>query len=227
VDVWKVGGILCAAGGAVFMVTFGKLDATAYGTVLGGSACFFINCVTFTLFLIFCKATLLKYPPITTMSYTYSLSFFGMLIAQLVVASSKDILHFLCEECDDAWNVPVATYGALAYWIIMVSGVGYIALTWANQHVDPSINLAYSVMQPVTAAALSALLLALGVVNRCRDGVSEDKTCLYGLSWGDLGAIGIAVGLALVIYSDRKQRLAQPPAIIQTKTEEVEISEQP
>ena len=129
-----------------------------------------------------------------------------MVITAFIVASSHEILHFLCNDCNGAWEVPTVTIYALIYWILMQSLLSYLLMTWGNKYADPSVNLAYTVLQPLTATIASEILLLLNVVPNCNDIANTDRACLYSVNIADLGAIGIAIGLYFVIYSDRKKR---------------------
>ena len=77
------------------------------------------------------------------------------------------ILDFLCSDCNGAWEVPTATIYALIYWILMTSIFSYLILTWATKFVAPSISLAYSATQPLTAAVLSEIIIASNAIDQC------------------------------------------------------------
>lgn len=96
--------------------------------------------------------------------------------------------------------VTIITIYALVYWVIFQSFLSYLLLTWANKYADPSINLGYTVLQPLTAAIASSIILATGLVRKCHGSKDADKTCLYGPDFADLGAIGIVIGLYFIIY---------------------------
>ena len=211
IDIYKIIGILLGTGGAIFMITYGNNsdDSSDVWSAFGGSIMFFLNCSATVLYLILGMPAQRKYPSSTITGYSYIIASFLMVITALIVASSNKILSFLCTDCHGAWEVPTVTIYALCYWILMQSVLSYLLMTWANQYADPSVNLAYSVLQPLTSTIASELLLLMKVVPNCDDlADGADKACLYGPSVADLGAIGIIVGLYFVIYSDRKKREA-------------------
>lgn len=206
IDIYKILGILSGTCGALFMILFRSNDTNTMSTfdIIGGNICFFINCSTTALYLIFGKRLLEIYPSATVTGYSYICATILMTITAFTVASSEKILHFLCHDCHGAWEVPTETIYALAYWILGQSLLSYLLMTWANQYAAPSINLAYTVLQPLTSTILSQILIYTDTIKRCTKNNSDN--CLYAASWNDLGAIGIVIGLYFVIYSDRKYR---------------------
>lgn len=210
VDMYKIFGILIGTAGALFMIIYGNHSSdgsTDIWHTFGGSIMFFFNCSATVLYLILGRPAFQKYPSSTITGYSYMVATILMIVTSLIVASSDTILNFLCSDCDGAWQVPTVTIYALLYWILMQSLLSYLLMTWANQYADPSVNLAYTVLQPLTSTVASELLLLFDVVPNCDDlDSNSDKACLYGPSIADLGAIGICIGLYFVIYSDRKKR---------------------
>ena len=74
-------------------------------------------------------------------------------------------------------------------------------MTWGNQYATASLVSAYTVLQPVTASVLTAIILLSKSYNDCAD-VDDDAKCLTMPGVGDLGAIGVFLGLYLVISSE-------------------------
>ena len=176
---------------------------------IGGSVFFFINSSATALYLISSKPAFKKYQSTTVTGFSYIFASFLMAIVALTVAYNKTILNFVCQDCNgDAWNVPEATIYALIYWILFQSVLSYLCLTWANKYADPSVNLAYTVVQPLTAIIASEILILINVVPQCSTdkNANNPDNCLYSPNIGTLGSIGIIIGLYCVIYSDYKQR---------------------
>jgi len=217
VDCFKIMGILVGTAGAIFMITYGNHSDSGNSDIwsaFGGSAMFFLNCSGTVLYLILGIPAQRKYPSSTITGYSYLIASALMVVTALIVASSDRILYFLCSDCHGAWEVPTVTLYALIYWILMQSLMSYLLMTWANRYADPSVNLAYTVLQPLTTTVGSELLLLFKVVPNCDDLESgSDRACLYGPSVADLGAIGICVGLYFVIYSDRKKRAKERASV--------------
>ncbi|ETO32427.1 hypothetical protein RFI_04688 [Reticulomyxa filosa] len=216
VDVFKICGILFGTGGALFMILFNSDNGgNSVWQEFGGSICFFLNCTGTALYLILGRRCLLYYGSSTVTGYSYIVATCVMIVTATIVASSNElslnlhmcVLKWLCNDCENWWTVPTITVYALLYWVIMQSLCSYLLMTWANKFADPSVNLAYTVLQPFTAAVVSEIILSFHWVNKCHGSDDSDSSCLYGASYQDLGAIGIIIGLYFVIYSDRKHKL--------------------
>merc|ERR1719242_1248171 len=121
-----------------------------------------------------------------------------MAFTAVIVATIPHLLTLLCPECDGngAWHIPDMTWYALIYWVLIQSVTAYLLVTWANRYADPSVNCAYAVLQPMTAAVASYLLMLTPQISDCSD--NEKTMCLYGPSIGDFGSIGICLGLGCV-----------------------------
>lgn len=214
-DRYKIGGILIGTAGALFMILLKSdesLGDSDIWSTFGGSMMFFVNCSATVFYLILGKRAYHKYSSSTLTGVSYILAAFLMLIATIIVANTRWLLDGLCADCHgEAWTAPSsrAIY-ALLWYIVGCTVTPYWLIMWANQFADPSVNLAYTVLQPVTSVTIAEILLFFGIVSRCNtQDTSEDKECLKGADWSDLGAVGIAMGLYLVIYSSRLQRRAE------------------
>jgi len=189
----KFVGILFAVGGAVFVVTM-DTHSKGLSNDYRGHVCFVLNCLGTALYVIFAKPLLKKYASITVTALSYGCAAVQVTILTVILNQTPSAKPFLCPDGCDLWAVPTSAIWALAYWIVFNSVLAYALMTWANQFTDASIVCVYSALQPITAAALSALLLALGVKG------------LKGPGLNDLGAIGIVIGLAFVLYEDLKKK---------------------
>ena len=68
-------------------------------------------------------------------------------------------------------------------------------MTWANRHAKAGFVLAYCALQPLVAMLLTiVLVLALG---------ASSELALPG--YNALGAVGVAVGLAIILYEGKRQ----------------------
>ena len=103
-------------------------------------------------------------------------------------------------QCEaNAWKVPLDMLLPLLYWIVFNSVAAYALMTWANKHVNTSVTSIYTVLQPLTSAVLSTLLLLL----LPKWGKSKG---LLMPGWNALGVIGIALGLACVLFANSAER---------------------
>eukprot|EP01084_Bolivina_argentea_P138327 243556_1 len=215
-DKFKVFGIIIGTSGALFMILYDNHDDSGnkdLWSTFGGSIMFFLNCSATVMYLILGKPLFKKYKSSTITGYSYIIASFSMVIAALIVANIPSLLNGVCPDCNgNAWHVPTVTIYALIYWILGESVIAYLLITWANKYADPSINLAYTVLQPLTSVITAEILLICNILPKCNPNKSKNdnpNNCLYGVSWNDLGAIGIAFGLYFVIYSSRLQKRKQ------------------
>merc|ERR1719231_2098415 len=110
-----------------------------------------------------------------------------------------DLVEIFCSgeaECQARpWSVPTSAVPALLYWSMGNSCGAYWLMTWANQYAPASTVSFYTVLQPVFATILTALLLATGC-----DAFGEGCRHL-AMPSGEtlLGILPIAAALALVV----------------------------
>lgn len=183
----KLSGLILGFGGAGCMVALGtSVEGGFYANV-----CFFLNCIAMCLYVLAAKKLYTRsYSSSMVTAWSYSLAVLCMSLSLVIVNSNPTLLSVLCKDCVGAWAVPTETIWALAYWIIFQSLVCFMLLTWANQFVNVSISQLYVIIQPLIAAVIAAILNAFGVPKM-------DK-----LGMQDVGAVGIVIGLVLVLYSN-------------------------
>jgi drug/metabolite transporter (DMT)-like permease len=163
------------------------------------------------------KATpgeIVNYSSITVTGWSYIIASVFMLITTVIVNSVPPALAFVCtskktnttirdeivDECvANAWKVPVDMIIPLAYWIIFNSVAAYALMTWANKHVNPSVTSIYTVLQPLTSAVLSTILLIV-----LPTWAKSKGLIMPGLN--ALGIIGIVIGLAVVLYANQAEK---------------------
>ena len=198
----KLLGVLVAASGAVFMVLWGAKAAT--GASISGQFCLFINCFSTSCYFIVTKDLLYKHDPVFVTGCSYMVAGILMLVVFLITNSTPVMLNFVCSDpqplvqqacIQGSWTVPASMMWPLAYWILFNSILCYLCVTWANKHAKASAVSAYAVLQPLTAAIISATL---------RFSKGQDWADTYGfgpLGTNDLGVLGIILGLFL-LFSD-------------------------
>jgi len=179
------------------------------------------------------KKALSIFPSVCVTAWSYAFAAVMMAATTLLLSLSDGAMEFLCPDCphgQSLWHVPPGAIYALCYWVVVQSAIAYSLLTWTNQHATSTLVIAYSVLQPVVAAALTGLLLIFAVYPSC--GVEDDDdgsgdgavvgggngndhdtddngehkgTCLKALTWGGLGALGVFAGLCLVISTEPEE----------------------
>jgi len=203
----KIAGIIVSFLGVLFMVLYdAEGNDKSIGEVVAGNMMFFFNCLGSSMYVVASKPLLKTFPPISVTGFSYIIASVFMAIACVIVNSSQALLTFVCppeddsdekDSCGDGWHIPAGAMWALAYWILMTSIFAYCMITWANQHADASLVSAYTVLQPVTAAVAACIVIAT---------TEPPHYDLHGAGIADLGAIGIFIGLSMVIYDSRKER---------------------
>ena len=59
----------------------------------------------------------------------------------------------------EAWHFKDSEWWAIIYAAVACSGIAYLMMTWANQHIDATLVSLYGVLQPITTALLAFLFL--------------------------------------------------------------------
>lgn len=142
-SVLKVIGILFSAAGAVVLVGF--KDLSFKSQQFKGMLCLIGNTLAMSVYYIFQKPVLKKYPPISVTGWAYIIGSVLMFITSLIRVRG----HW------DEYKVNEKVYFPLGYSIVGATIFTYMTLTWANKHAPASVVAAYSSLQPLTAAVLS------------------------------------------------------------------------
>eukprot|EP00397_Hematodinium_sp_SG-2012_P050630 GEMP01058944.1.p1 GENE.GEMP01058944.1~~GEMP01058944.1.p1 ORF type:complete len:234 (+),score=42.92 GEMP01058944.1:582-1283(+) len=142
--------------------------------------------------------------PLTIAGMAYLLGVPLMMLSAAVVTNVPSTSAFFCgieESCvNHPWKVPSSAYGALVYWILISSVMAYFLMNWANQYVQASVVSFYTVVQPITSAFLTILLLGVFVYDPKENGKSI--TDYPGSNM--IGIVPIILGLRL-IYKDSEK----------------------
>lgn len=161
----KVAGIACAFFGCILMVTSkspGEQQQDTNGSNHSlGHLFFLINCAATSCYVLISKSATLKFPSLTVTALSYcSAAPMTALVALVVTAISPEAA---CSDCDGRpWSVPSSALPALGYWIIFQSVAAYALMTWATRHAQATVVSVYTALQPVTASALSLVLVLFG-----------------------------------------------------------------
>lgn len=202
----KLLGILLSCLGGAFLVCYGQ-DVGSPGAV--GNVLLALNCLGTSLYVIFAKIALERYPPLTVTAWAMMSASVMMAISAGSLNNSCGFIHFICpptgtqdftcgsyQASCSAWLVPATAVFPLAYWIIFQSISAYFLLTWANRYARAGYILAYTALQPFTSTLLSVILILSGVQGLQMPG------------WNVLGSIGIFLGLILLILDGKRQHEA-------------------
>ena len=173
---------------------------------LVGHILFFFNCLCTSLYVLLSKKVLKVYPPMQVTAWSYNIAAVFMASFAFITSLSDRLISFLCPDCQGTWAIPSGAVWALAYAIIFNSVIAYGLITWANQFATGTLVIGYSVLQPVTAALLTMLLLGFGVFPNCSRTDDNVERCLHPPGWESaVGMLGVFSGLSLVILTEPTQ----------------------
>lgn len=164
----KAIGILLTVGGALCLVFLSPDNAGSVGpSPMIGNVFFCCNCLASSLEVIIwrkllCHAT----SPIEgfgVMAESYLVAACLMALACILTSYSPAATDFFCPDCHgDPWHLPPQALWSVAYSIIFQTVVGYCAQAWALCYAESSLVALYATIQPITAAAFTCALLAIG-----------------------------------------------------------------
>jgi drug/metabolite transporter (DMT)-like permease len=146
---YKLLGIAIGGLGAFLLVWYGnKTEGTSS---LLGNVLVFINTCSYALYLVLIKPLMMKYNPITIISWVFLLGFIFVLPFGI-----NDVIH------TDYEAFTIQTYLSIGFVVIGTTFLTYLFNIYALQHVAPSIAGSYVYLQPAISFVLvliSALLL--------------------------------------------------------------------
>eukprot|EP00041_Stephanoeca_diplocostata_P008672 m.128305 g.128305 ORF g.128305 m.128305 type:complete len:400 (+) comp17428_c0_seq3:768-1967(+) len=196
----KVLGVLLAFAGCVFMVeeTHKPNDGGAESRIPAWipNLFFFGNCLGTPIYVLTAKTltTRLGKPALWVTAWAYMAATCMLCAITIVVNASPPLLRLMCpppdELCGNGWEIPSDALWALLYWIFFVSALAYALITWGNQHLEGTTVSAFFALQPVAAAIVSGVIVAV---------TPPPHHQLHGPGVQHLGAIGVFAGLYLVI----------------------------
>eukprot|EP00957_Ditylum_brightwellii_P024557 1854137-Ditylum_brightwellii.AAC.1 len=201
----RLSGILLAFLGCAGMIVYGRGEGSQggseYGTaetnegtdmikVVAGQACFFINCLGSSIYVLACKNLTNQYHSISITAWSYTFAALLMAIFAFVCSMSTSATIFLCNDCEpgQVWNVPSSAVPALAFFIVMQSSIAYGLVTWATKRiVTGTLVTGYTVLQPVTSALLTEALIVTGSYAACgvENGIEEKMMRVLNSILGD------------------------------------------
>ena len=225
-------GIMVAFFGCAIMVVGGS---GSNGEVIGGESdvepgafanlvgqlSFLLNCCGTSLYVLSSKTIIVtgRYESVTITAWSYVVGSIMMGFFSCVLSWSDGISNFLCSDCHEGiWHVPRSAIPAMLWFILMTSSVAYGLITWANKYATGTLVIGYSVMQPVASAILIQFLISTGVYDGCIHGKLESNRVLENsvklcLDEPDkftiIGAIGVFIGLTVVIFTEPKENQVQ------------------
>jgi len=169
----KVGGIVLAGAGAVFLIAV--RGGRAEGATMLGDALIAINTFFYACYLVLSKDLLRRYQPVTVVTYVF---LFGALLVLPIGVPA--LLR------TDAAALTPRTVLILAYIVVFPSFLAYLLSIWALHRTASSLVAMYVYVQPLVTAYLAPLVLGERVTSRA-----------------GLAAVLIFAGLALATWGEQ------------------------
>jgi len=142
----KALGVGLAVAGALSILDLSKI-AHASGSLLG-NALLLGNCIVYALYLVLQRDLLLRYHPLTVVSWAFGFGGLGILAVGAPALAAVDF-----------GALSAGSWLSLAFIAIIPSGVNYALNSWAMGRSSPALVATYTTLQPLAAAALAVLLL--------------------------------------------------------------------
>ncbi len=205
-------------------------DSSAFPHLLG-QLFFLISCFGVSLYVLASKriigTTQGRYESVTITAWSYTFSAVYMLIFSILMSLNDSVISLLCPDCgSNIWHVPRHALPALIHFILFTSCVVYGLITWASRYATGTLVIGYTVVQPVASAILIQVLITAGLFKGCAftdesddnlDDVNMDDwnfddavvesydICLEQPDiFTAIGAVGVFIGLMVVIYTEPK-----------------------
>jgi len=181
------------------------------GRFVVGNLLFFINCLFTSLYVIMSKNMLALYPALTVTAWSYNCAAVLMFVVTMLSSVWSGAGAFLCAECSSdvsMFSFPKGAIPALVYYIVFCSVGSYGLITWSVQYATGTLVTSCTVLQPVTSALLTTILLATGLVTSCKilEAAGTDErahACLNYPTFGTFcGMVGVFGGLVLVMKTE-------------------------
>mmetsp|Transcript_11576 Transcript_11576/g.33347 ORF Transcript_11576/g.33347 Transcript_11576/m.33347 type:complete len:391 (-) Transcript_11576:77-1249(-) len=160
----KFGGVLCCMfGGATMTLAGAKHTSGSGGNEVLGNIMFFFNCAMTAVFVLTMRVATRRVPPNTALAIVYAMASAIICVFASGVSLSESARTLFCHDCEGFWIVPSGAVFALAYWVLGTSVLAYSCLAFGTKHAKEATHcLAYTAVQPVSAAILQSLLVATG-----------------------------------------------------------------
>ena len=170
-------GVLIGAGGSIAFTLSGMNKGFATGL---GDALIFINALSYSLYLVLVKPLMLKYRPITVITWVFT---FGLIYVSFFPLTLPEAMNVNW----DSFNGD--TYSRFLFVVIGVTFLPYLLNIYSMKILSPYITAVYIYLQPLLATGFVFLFAAFGL-----EDYSGDITAVKALS-----ALVIFAGVYLVI----------------------------
>lgn len=144
----KTAGITLGAAGATWLI-LQKGDISFQSDTFTGNIFIVINAASFALYLVLAKPLMMKYHPVTVMTWVFGMG--------LVTVTPLCIGTFITT---DFAAMPADVWLSLAYIVVFATFLGYLLYNIAIRHLSPTSTSSYIYLQPLFAGIVGYILLA-------------------------------------------------------------------
>ena len=159
----KAGGIALGATGAILLTL---TAGTGSGDSALGDVFVFINATSYALYLVIVKPLMIKYKPITVITYVFS---FGFIWVSLYPPTLIELFQ------TDFSAIPLDKVYVILFVIVGVTFLTYLLTVYALKFVSPSVSSAYIYLQPVLVMIFAVALSAIGLAQDYTDTITLEK----------------------------------------------------
>ena len=145
-------GILLGAIGAVLLTL---AAGTGSGDSVLGDLFFFINALSYGIYLVLVKPLMKKYSPLTVITYVFS---FGTMYVLLFPPTISDLMT------TNFATIPAEVWWKITYVIVGVTFLAYLLTVTALKYLTASVSSSYIYFQPMMVILFTFLFSSIGLV---------------------------------------------------------------
>ena len=173
-------GVLLGAVGSVFFILQNSDEGYASGI---GDIFVMLNATSYAFYLVLVKPLMLKYRPITVISWVFT---FGLIYVLIWFPSSRELSEVAWADLTSLEIIQIL------FVVVGVTFVPYLLNVFAMKRLSPSIAAVYMYLQPILAAVFVLIYAALGLEDYAGDMSVGKVIC----------ALLVFIGVYMVIRPD-------------------------
>ena len=180
----KVIGITMGAFGSIALTLLGKGPVSDSSSI--GDFFILLNAISYSIYLVLVKPLMVKYKPVTVISWVFTFGFIFVLIWPFSV-SEFSVIDWTSMPVDIPWRI--------LFVVIGVTFLPYLLMVFAMKDVSPSVASSYIYFQPILAGIFIFISYSIGY---------EDYTSDFSI-WKLFCALIIFIGVYLVSKTSKKK----------------------
>lgn len=157
-----VGVIVGALGALLLTLNSGKSTADSFL----GDVFLLINCVSYAVYLILVKPLMVKYSPLTVITYVFT---FGAVFVLIFPPTIQDLL------IADFISIPTDIWLKIGFVILFVTFLAYLLMVYALSTVTATVSSSYIYLQPVMVIFFAYTFSALQISEDYTDTITLQK----------------------------------------------------